>query len=155
MKQTAPPKLFIAARESVCDECGEELGRKASIMLAGDRGALPGTWCGSSRITPIMAQQPQMRQRRRAEWRFWLLLPLLCVLVSPLFGASPAKTAFDYSECLFERPKTLSVHLVNIDHDSGTVECGGGDNPPNHITSVTYPTLPPPTTKIPNFRHFP
>lgn len=40
MKQTAPPKVFITARESVCDECGEELGRKAWIMLAGDRGAL-------------------------------------------------------------------------------------------------------------------
>lgn len=39
MKQTAPPKVFITARESVCDECGEELGRKAWIMLAGDRGA--------------------------------------------------------------------------------------------------------------------
>ncbi len=40
MKQTAPPKVFITARESVCDECGEDLGRKAWIMLAGDRGAL-------------------------------------------------------------------------------------------------------------------
>ena len=40
MKQTAPPKVFITARESVCDECGEELGRKAWIMLASDRGAL-------------------------------------------------------------------------------------------------------------------
>jgi hypothetical protein len=40
MKQTTPPKVFITARESVCDECGEELGRKAWIMLAGDRGAL-------------------------------------------------------------------------------------------------------------------
>jgi len=40
MKQSAPPKVFITARESVCDECGEELGHKAWIMLAGDRGAL-------------------------------------------------------------------------------------------------------------------
>ncbi len=40
MKQPAPPKVFITSRESVCDECGEELGRKAWIMLAGDRGAL-------------------------------------------------------------------------------------------------------------------
>ncbi|MGD0901228.1 MAG: DUF2293 domain-containing protein, partial [Thermoguttaceae bacterium] len=35
-----PPKVFITAREFVCDECGEELGHKAWIMLAGDRGAL-------------------------------------------------------------------------------------------------------------------
>ncbi|MHB1034976.1 MAG: DUF2293 domain-containing protein [Pirellulales bacterium] len=40
MNQSVPPKVFITARESVCDECGEELGRKAWIMLAGDRGAL-------------------------------------------------------------------------------------------------------------------
>ena len=40
MKQPAPPKVFITSRESVCDECGEELGRKAWIMLAGDQGAL-------------------------------------------------------------------------------------------------------------------
>lgn len=40
MKQAEPPKVFITARESVCDECGEELGNKAWITLAGDRGAL-------------------------------------------------------------------------------------------------------------------
>jgi hypothetical protein len=40
MKQTAAPKVFITARESVCDECGEELGRKAWILLTGDRRAL-------------------------------------------------------------------------------------------------------------------
>jgi hypothetical protein len=39
-RQTAPPKVFITSRESVCDECGEELGCKAWIMLASDRGAL-------------------------------------------------------------------------------------------------------------------
>lgn len=40
MKQAEPPKVFITARESVCDECGEELGHKAWITLAGDRGSL-------------------------------------------------------------------------------------------------------------------
>lgn len=33
-------KVFISSRESVCDECGEELGRHAWIVLAGERGAL-------------------------------------------------------------------------------------------------------------------
>ena len=33
-------KVFISNRESVCDECHEELGRHAWIRLAGDRGAL-------------------------------------------------------------------------------------------------------------------
>ncbi len=40
MNQTSPPKVFITTRESVCDECGENLGSKAWITLAGDRGAL-------------------------------------------------------------------------------------------------------------------
>jgi len=33
-------KVFIATRESRCDECGEELGSKAWVVLAGERGAL-------------------------------------------------------------------------------------------------------------------
>jgi hypothetical protein len=35
-----PTKVFITHRESVCDECGDELGSGAWIMLAGERGAL-------------------------------------------------------------------------------------------------------------------
>lgn len=33
-------KVFIAARESKCDECGEDLGHHAWVALAGERGAL-------------------------------------------------------------------------------------------------------------------
>jgi hypothetical protein len=33
-------KVFISTRESRCDECGEELGSKAWIILAGEKGAL-------------------------------------------------------------------------------------------------------------------
>ncbi len=33
-------KVFIAARESKCDECGEGLGHHAWVALAGERGAL-------------------------------------------------------------------------------------------------------------------
>jgi hypothetical protein len=40
MEQTGPPKVFITTRESVCDECGEELGSRAWMVLAGERGAL-------------------------------------------------------------------------------------------------------------------
>jgi hypothetical protein len=40
MKQTADLKVFISTRESTCDECGEDLGRKAWIMLVKDKGAL-------------------------------------------------------------------------------------------------------------------
>ena len=40
MKQTADLKVFISNRESTCDECGEDLGRRAWIMLVKDKGAL-------------------------------------------------------------------------------------------------------------------
>lgn len=33
-------KVFISHRDSVCDDCGEQLGPKAWIFLAGERGAL-------------------------------------------------------------------------------------------------------------------
>lgn len=33
-------RVFISSRKSRCDECGEDLGRRAMIFLAGDRGAL-------------------------------------------------------------------------------------------------------------------
>jgi hypothetical protein len=40
MRQAVDLKVFISTRESTCDECGEDLGRGAWIMLAGERGAL-------------------------------------------------------------------------------------------------------------------
>ncbi len=40
MKKTADLKVFITTREASCDECGEELGRKAWITLVKDKGAL-------------------------------------------------------------------------------------------------------------------
>jgi hypothetical protein len=38
--ETNEIKIFISHRDSVCDECHEELGRNAWIRLAGERGAL-------------------------------------------------------------------------------------------------------------------
>lgn len=40
MAQTTDLKVFITTGESSCDECGEELGRRAWITLAGEKGAL-------------------------------------------------------------------------------------------------------------------
>lgn len=40
MDQDKELKVFISTRESTCDECGENLGPKAWIALAGDKGAL-------------------------------------------------------------------------------------------------------------------
>lgn len=39
-KQTVDLKVFISSRESVCDECGEDLGRKAWITLDEEKGTL-------------------------------------------------------------------------------------------------------------------
>jgi hypothetical protein len=39
MGQSTDLKVFITTRESVCDECGEDLGRRAWITLAGEKGA--------------------------------------------------------------------------------------------------------------------
>ena len=40
MAQNTDLKVFIATGESACDECGEELGRRAWITLMEDKGAL-------------------------------------------------------------------------------------------------------------------
>ena len=40
MKKDNDIKVFISNRNSICDECGEELGRGAWITLEGDKGAL-------------------------------------------------------------------------------------------------------------------
>lgn len=39
-KAASDLKVFISGRDSTCDECSENLGRGAWIMLAGERGAL-------------------------------------------------------------------------------------------------------------------
>ena len=40
MKKSNDIKIFISNRDSICDECGEELGRRAWITLEGDKRAL-------------------------------------------------------------------------------------------------------------------
>jgi len=39
-KRSEEIKVFISSSESICGECGENLGSKAWIMLAGEKGAL-------------------------------------------------------------------------------------------------------------------
>ncbi len=40
MEQPTDLKVFITSRDSTCDDCGENLGRKAWITLNRDKGAL-------------------------------------------------------------------------------------------------------------------
>jgi hypothetical protein len=39
MTEKSELKVFVSTRESICDECGEKLGRGAWITLVGDNGA--------------------------------------------------------------------------------------------------------------------
>ena len=73
MKQTALPKVFITARESVCDECGEELGSKAWIMLAGDRGALCLACADLDHLVFLPAGETAVTRRAR-KYSTWLQL---------------------------------------------------------------------------------
>jgi formylmethanofuran dehydrogenase subunit E len=50
-------KVFIAYNEVTCDECGEELGRRARITLGGDRKA----FCLSCVVS--IATQPEWKWR--------------------------------------------------------------------------------------------
>ena len=58
MNRTDDLKVFISNRDSTCDECHEELGRKAWIFLAGERGHCVWraptwiTWRSYRRATP-------------------------------------------------------------------------------------------------------
>ena len=73
----------------------------------------------------MLNRLPGMPVRRR-------LCPCLALslfmIVAPLYDAFPARSLFNYSDCLFGRPKTLSIGTVEIDRASGTVECRGGDS---------------------------
>ena len=56
------------------------------------------------------------------------LLPLLLLVMANLCHASPGEAILDFSECLFEGPKTLGAEVVAIDRESGHVECKGVDS---------------------------
>src|ERR1700730_41146 len=53
MMKTEEIKVFISNRESKCDECGEELGRKAWITVEREKGALCLT-CGDLDHLPFL-----------------------------------------------------------------------------------------------------
>ena len=75
MAPTDELKVFISTRDSMCGECHEQLGRRAWILLAGERGAVSGVRRhGSPGISALgrrRADPPREEalaaQRRRAE----------------------------------------------------------------------------------------
>jgi hypothetical protein len=58
-------KVFISSRESKCDECGEELGRRAWITLRGDRGAVCLTCADLDHLVFLPAGDAALTRRAR------------------------------------------------------------------------------------------
>ena len=58
-------KVFISTRESTCDECGEELGSKAWITLAGERGALCLSCADLDHLIFLPSGDPALTRRAR------------------------------------------------------------------------------------------
>ena len=75
-----------------------------------------------------MREYHQRRPTSLRSWRYLVLVSVVSTLVASLCAASSDKAAFDYSECLFGRPKTLHVSVARMDPKNGTVECNGCDN---------------------------
>jgi hypothetical protein len=57
--------VFISTRESSCDECGEELGSKAWITLAGERGALCLSCADLDHLIFLPSGDPALTRRAR------------------------------------------------------------------------------------------
>jgi hypothetical protein len=58
-------RVFISNRESRCDDCGEDLGRHAMIVLAGDRGALCLTCADLDHLSFLPPRDAALTRRAR------------------------------------------------------------------------------------------
>lgn len=64
-KQSSDLKVFITTRESTCDECGEDLGRRAWITLEEEKGALCLTCADLDHLLYLPAGDAAMTRRAR------------------------------------------------------------------------------------------
>lgn len=58
-------RVFISSRESRCDDCGEDLGHHAWIMLAGERGALCLACADLDHLEFLPSGDPALTRRAR------------------------------------------------------------------------------------------
>ena len=59
------PKVFISNRESKCDECGEELGRHAWIVLSENKGAACLTCADLDHLVFLPSGDTALKRRSR------------------------------------------------------------------------------------------
>ncbi|MBI3982068.1 MAG: DUF2293 domain-containing protein [Gemmatimonadetes bacterium] len=64
-QDTGELRVFISTRESRCDECGEDLGPRAWIFLAGERGALCLTCADLDHLVFLPAGDAALTRRAR------------------------------------------------------------------------------------------
>ena len=62
-------KVFITSRESTCSECGENLGSRAWITLAGDKGALCLTCADLDHLVFLPSGDPALTRRAKRNSR--------------------------------------------------------------------------------------
>src|SRR5207249_4682230 len=64
-REASDLRVFITTRESRCDECGEDLGSRALILLAGDRGAFCLTCADLDHLLFLPPGDPALTRRAR------------------------------------------------------------------------------------------
>ncbi|MFQ5856112.1 MAG: DUF2293 domain-containing protein [Anaerolineae bacterium] len=67
-------KVFISTRESACDECGEDLGRRAWITLEEDRGALCLSCADLDHLVFLPAGNAALTRRSKKHSKLWAVV---------------------------------------------------------------------------------
>jgi hypothetical protein len=74
MNESLEIKVFISNRESKCDECQEELGHKAWIYLAGERGALCLSCADLDHLVFLPTGDAALTRRSKKLSRLWAVV---------------------------------------------------------------------------------
>jgi hypothetical protein len=93
-KDTQELKVFVAARESSCDECRENLGTRAWITLAGERGALCLACADLDHLVFLPSGDAALTRRARAH----------SVLAAVVLKWSRARKRYERQGLLVEEP---------------------------------------------------
>jgi len=92
-------KVFISNRESICDECGDNLGSKAWITLAGVKGALCLTCADLDHLVFLPSGNAALTRRARKH----------STLSAVVLKWSHARKQYERQGLLAELPQVLAV----------------------------------------------